>query len=167
MSLWSCQSCRTLQGFSGNMRCSCGGRLEFATVTSVTSHEWQPIETAPKDGRQLSSQLPLSKGPTRRQVQSRKTRADAAAIKAVRLLALERDGRCWFATNRQGSEWIHCMGLPELAHLPPRTRARTRGMAPEYRHNLSYVAILCTAHHARVDGRSGPRLVIPTPLESL
>jgi hypothetical protein len=113
-----------------------------------------------------TSNLALPKGPTRRQVKSRRSRADAAAIKAVRLLALERDGRCWFATNRQGSEWIHCLGLPELAHLPPRQRAHTRGMAPEYRHNLQYVAICCQHHHDRVDGRSGPRLVIPTPLES-
>jgi hypothetical protein len=110
--------------------------------------------------------LAFPKPPTRRQAKSRRSRADAAAIKAVRLLALERDGRCWFATNRQGSEWIHCMGLPELAHLPPRTRARTRGMAPDERHSLPYVAILCTHHHNRVDGRSGPRLVIPTPIAS-
>jgi hypothetical protein len=113
-----------------------------------------------------TSQLPYSKGPSQRQVKSRKTRADAAAIKAVRLLALERDGRCWFATHRQGSEWIHCMGLPELCHLPPRQRAHTRGMDPAYRHDIRYVAICCTHHHNRVDGRAQPRLVIPTPLES-
>jgi hypothetical protein len=135
-----------------------GGQAPATKETAMGSDGVMAMDT---------SQLALPKGPTQRQVKSRRSRADAAAIKAVRLLALERDGRCWFATNRQGSEWIHCLGLPELAHLPPRTRARTRGMDPAYRHDVRYVAMLCTAHHARVDGRSGPRLVIPTPLESL
>lgn len=104
------------------------------------------------------------KPPTARQLKSRRQRAEAAYIKTVREQAVERDGRCWFATHGPGHEWIHCAGVPQLAHLPPRTRAHTRGMPLEYRHALAYVAMLCRAHHDRVDGRSGPRLVIPTPV---
>ena len=100
--------------------------------------------------------LGFPKGPTRKQLKAKADRHEAAIIKLNRAICVERDGYCAAAQKQIPG----CDGPQEMAHLPPRTRAHTRNMPPEYRHDPSYVAILCARHHDMLDGRRHPRLVV-------
>ena len=110
----------------------------------------------------LSKPIAQPKGKTRKQLKARKDRHEAAVLKAVRADCVKRDGWCLFGLFVDLI--LECKGPSEWAHLPPKTRAQTRGRPPEERHQLAYTAMLCRAHHDRVDGRAYPRLTIETPL---
>lgn len=107
----------------------------------------------------LSKPIAQPKGRTRKSLKAKRDRDEAKVKRATRAACVERDGAC-----RLAGAW--CLGRSEMCHLPPRTRAATRNMPPEYRHDPNFVAMLCSWHHDRLDGRIGPSLVIKTPLES-
>lgn len=80
-----------------------------------------------------------------RTVKGRKKRAEAAQIRRVRAKCVERDGLCRLMGVGP------CFGVSEWAHLRPKTRAHTRGLPPEERHQTAYSAQMCTAHHYAYD----------------
>lgn len=98
-----------------------------------------------------------AKGPTARYRAKRK-RAEGPVIKAVRAACVERDGLCryWKDAFEACFVAVECSGPSEWAHLE--SRARTRNMAPELRHNTATSLMLCKHHHDRLDGRARPRL---------
>lgn len=96
----------------------------------------------------------LPKGPTRKTIKTRKKRAERAVISCVRAACVERDGYCRVAGHGP------CAGPSEWVHLPPRTRAQTRGMTPERRHSSAWTLMACRQHHNRIDGRQRPRLTV-------
>jgi hypothetical protein len=117
------------------------------------------------------SVLPLSKGKTRKQITAKKQRAEQTQIQAVRARCIERDGHCRvFRTMASAYEgWailaaLHqqrvgdvCDGPSAWAHLHARRRSKTRGMAPDVRHDTKYSLMLCAKHHAAYDAK---RLII-------
>ena len=103
----------------------------------------------------------------RARTKRRTARLEAAVVTAVRAACVERDGYCLFLRRidelgRAGwAGWPPgCSGPSEWAHLPPYTRAATRGMSPERRHSTQHTAMLCRTHHDHVDGRRRPTLTI-------
>ncbi len=83
-------------------------------------------------------------GPTARYRAKRK-RAENPFLAACRRHADLRDGLC------KVSVLGDCDGVSELMHLRPFTRAQTRGMAPEIRHQTAYTMNGCTKHHRAYD----------------
>lgn len=106
----------------------------------------------------------LPKPETRKRSKARKDRHEAAVIAKVRAADVERDGYCiflWRIEELGYAGWpLGCAGPSELAHLPPWTRAHTRGLPPEARHTTAHTAMLCRQHHAQLDGRQHPRIVV-------
>src|SRR3990167_11333634 len=75
-----------------------------------------------------------------------KPRRDAHAVIArVRAIVVERDGGC------RARHLGKCEGMLEWAHLHHVSRAKTRGMAPEVRHQMSGTLLLCAGHHDDYD----------------
>ena len=86
-------------------------------------------------------------------------------IAKVRADVFERDGYCklaaedtiWYAGD---SNIVKCEGPSHLVHIPPHTRAHTRGLPPEQRHNTQICLCGCRKHHDHIDGRQQPRIVV-------
>jgi len=85
------------------------------------------------------------KGKTRQQLKAAKDRAEMKVIKRVRAKCVVRDGFCRLMGIGP------CEGVSEWAHLRPKTRAHTRGLPPEERHQTAFSAQMCTAHHWAYD----------------
>ncbi len=96
-------------------------------------------------------------GPTAKARAKRKL-TDAKYAKLIRAVCVERDGYCRY--GGKAGDQIACAGPSEWAHLGDKTRAKTRGMAPEARHTTRDSLMLCKAHHDAYDGRRRPRLLI-------
>ena len=96
----------------------------------------------------------LPKGPSRATLKARKRRVETTVKQRVRAACVMRDGVCRVATDRAWDEEMPiaaCAGPSEWAHLRPRTRAHTRGMAPSKRHQRTWTLMLCRAHHRAYD----------------
>lgn len=76
---------------------------------------------------------------------AKRRRAEAPALKACRDNADRRDGSCKLSVLGG------CDGPSDLMHLRPFTRAQTRGMAPEIRHQVQYTMNGCRKHHRMYD----------------
>jgi hypothetical protein len=117
---------------------------------------------------QTGMTLAFPKSEPRRQTKARKDRHEAAVIKKVRAAVVERDGECrlWrdFISRWQNetvTTYIgFCFGPSQWTHLPPKTRAATRKMAPEQRHGTAWTIMACERHHDLLDGRQQPRIVV-------
>lgn len=100
----------------------------------------------------MATSIGFPKGKTRRQIKARKDRSEAAVIKKVRAEAEARDGFCIWMWSNEGP----CEGVSEMAHLDDYRRFQTRGQAPELRHQLQFVAMMCSRHHRLFDARKLP-----------
>lgn len=103
-----------------------------------------------------TSQLPLPKGRTRKQIKAKKDRAEATVKKSVRAACVKRDRYCrvglWTAGLKHPPVWLGtCAGPAEWAHLHSHRRAQTRGQAAEKRHTTAGSLCLCRFHHAEYD----------------
>ncbi len=96
------------------------------------------------------------KRPPRKKVKARRARVESKVAQAVRALCVLRDGDC----RLHGIGFGDCGGESEWAHLNEHRRFLTRGKAPEQRHTTEGSLMLCTTHHARLDGRERPRIEI-------
>lgn len=95
--------------------------------------------------------FPKPKKGGRAREKARDKRHEAAIIKEVRALVVERDTWCRFP--HEGSDWPTCQGASEWAHLNEHSRAKTRGLPARERHTTTGTCMLCTyAHHELVDG---------------
>lgn len=81
---------------------------------------------------------------TRKRLKGRKDRDEAKVKKAVRAECVTRDGYCLVQT-RVGIQ-DECKGRSVWSHLRGHRRSRTRGMAPEKRHDTRFTAMLCQRH---------------------
>ncbi len=95
--------------------------------------------------------------PSRQQAKGRKARAERTVKVDVRAACVVRDGSCRYAKDDPAHR---CQGPSEWAHLGDKTRARTRGQAPERRHTTAGSLMLCRWAHNRYDGRQRPPLGI-------
>lgn len=84
------------------------------------------------------------KGPTAK-YRAKRRRAENPFLAACRCHADMRDGPC------KVSVLGGCDGFSELMHLRPFTRAQTRGMAPEVRHQKAFTMNGCRRHHRAYD----------------
>jgi hypothetical protein len=91
--------------------------------------------------------LAIPKGPTRKQIKAKRGRTEAQVKRDVRADVFERDWDCRVV----GMAPAACDGPHEWAHLRPFTRAQTRNMAPEERHQTAYSARMCREHHRMYD----------------
>lgn len=99
--------------------------------------------------------LAYPKPVTRRTVQARKRRAEAAVIAKVRAACVERDGYCRFHRQAVNDWYVQggwykepgCEGPAEWAHLRGHRRSHTRGQAPGLRHTTTHSLMLCRRHH--------------------
>jgi hypothetical protein len=105
--------------------------------------------------------------PTKRKaIKARQDRHEAAVIKAVRAACVERDGYCRVRQSHHYDkilldlDLLECAGSSQFTHLPPKTRAATRNMAPEERHGTAWTIQACRRHHDMIDGRQRPRIVV-------
>ncbi len=107
---------------------------------------------------------PCPKGPTRKLLKGRKDRAEAKQEKAVRAHCVDRDascrqgafsmlGRCDVSSPDKGLCGCYCDGPSELAHMHARRRSKTRGMAPDIRHDTKFCLMLCRFHHQQYDAK--------------
>jgi len=102
---------------------------------------------------------PLAKPEPRRRVKARAQRAEAKQLKSVRAMCVERDGECRACLLTQNDHitfgaWLAPHGGPsELAHMHGRRRSKTRGMAPEIRHDTKHCLMLCRKHHQDYDAK--------------
>ena len=107
----------------------------------------------------------IPKGLRRQTLKGRKDRAEAKVKRDVRAQCFERDGPCRIASilaARAGdviqAELLKaCSGYGEWAHLHAKRRSKTRGMAPEQRHDSAHSLMLCRVHHQEYDAH---RLII-------
>lgn len=92
---------------------------------------------------------------SRKRIKAKKYRAEMKVEQSVRAACVERDGWCRIYRDFGPvcMEQKLCSGPSEWAHLEP--RARTRGMAPEQRHNTATSLMLCKKHHDDFDGKIG------------
>ena len=110
----------------------------------------------------------IPKPEPRKRSKARKDRQEAKVAKDVRAECVLRDGYC--AMQRiahlvvgscgESAVGVGCDGPSEWAHMHDRRRSKTRGQAPEIRHDPKYSLMLCQSHHAQYDGRQIPRLFI-------
>jgi hypothetical protein len=105
----------------------------------------------------LSKPIAQPKGPTRKQVKSRRVRNEKVIEQAVRAACVERDGYCRIC--RVTGERTN-LSDPEWCHLPPYTRAHTRGLPPHLRHSTKWTIMACKIHHDQIDGRMRPRIKV-------
>jgi hypothetical protein len=100
---------------------------------------------------------PLPKPVTRRRLKGRQARAEAQVKRKIRAVCVQRDGHCraggFNGLKDQRSElfWPNCSYQSEWAHLHSRRRSKTRGQAPEIRHDTRHSLMLCRFHHAEYD----------------
>jgi len=101
-----------------------------------------------------------------RRIRPRRTpKAERDRIAEVRKYCVQRDGECRIASDAwkdvQGDPlcvvFCGCDGPSEWAHMHTRRRSKTRGMAPEYRHDTAHSLMLCHTHHEDYDAK---RLII-------
>lgn len=91
----------------------------------------------------------------RKRQQRRRKAAESAVLKSVRLEVEARDGYCLIASRMVravGAALGSCAGPSQLAHLGQHRRCFTRGQAPERRHQVNWLAMMCARHHADYDG---------------
>lgn len=106
------------------------------------------------DGRRAEGEAVIGfpKGPTRKTLKGRKTRAEAKVKRSVRAACVERDGYCRMGSWAEGDVggWFTamCSGKSEWAHRAGHRRSQTRGQAPAVRHTTKHSLMLCTRHHA-------------------
>jgi len=81
---------------------------------------------------------------------AKRRRGDAAAVKALRMAVMERDGGC--RANHHRDLVGECEGRVAVAHWGDWRRFKTRGMAPEERHQTKGALALCRRHHQDYDG---------------
>ena len=87
---------------------------------------------------------------TRKSVKAKKDRVEALRIKLVRALVEARDGYCRVA--KDGGDWDDtCGGASQWCHFAEKKRARTRKMAPEFRHTTEHAFMACASHHEAYD----------------
>lgn len=115
-----------------------------------------------------TSQLPLSKGRTRKSLKAKKDRAEATMKTSVRAQVFQRDQGCrllagfeWYSQPYNGGPFVttftgpfqvhECVGDPEWAHMHVKRRSQTRGQAPEIRHTTKDSLMLCRFHHQEYD----------------
>jgi hypothetical protein len=89
------------------------------------------------------------KGPTARSRAKRKA-AESPVIKVVREQCERRDGYCRIA-KAPAAIVGECSGPSEWAHEGEKKRARTRGQAPEVRHDRRHSFMACQRHHRLYD----------------
>lgn len=106
-------------------------------------------------------------GPTAK-ARAKRRRAEDKVEKAVRAACVVRDGDCRICHWERNIEDWHEAGVPypdgvdwergesQWSHLE--SRARTRNMRPDLRHNTKTSVMLCKFHHDRLDGRARPRI---------
>lgn len=90
----------------------------------------------------------------RKRQQRRRKAAESAVLKSVRLEVEARDGYCLIASRMVravGAALGSCAGPSQLAHLEQHRRCFTRGQAPERRHQVNWLAMMCARHHADYD----------------
>jgi len=92
--------------------------------------------------------------PKRKVSAATKRRREQRILTRVRNLVQDRDGHCRF--GRWGQDVFAgvfglCDGVSELAHLGDSRRFKTRGQAPEIRHQTAGALMLCTRHHRMLD----------------
>lgn len=104
------------------------------------------------------------KPPKRKTLKGRKLRAESKVTQQVRAACVARDGDCRLTAWLQLSD-MHvgnmladalgrsCGGESEWAHMHSRRRSKTRGMAPEVRHDTQHSLMLCTFHHGEYDAK--------------
>jgi len=81
-------------------------------------------------------------------VRARKKRLEAKALQKARAECVSRDFYCRVsAATFLGP----CSGPSEFAHLPSHRRSKTRGQAPEDRHDSRYAMMACKLHHVLLD----------------
>ncbi len=107
-----------------------------------------------RDLRRYKVKARLSIGPLRSTVNRQAEKAEKAVIKTVRAACVLRDGYCRaqkFADTSWSAPLVvgPCSGPSEWAHLL--TRAQTRNMAPEVRHQTAWSMMLCRQHHHDLD----------------
>jgi hypothetical protein len=78
--------------------------------------------------------------------------SEAAVVKQVRPVVVERDGYCRVAQNRTLGFLGACAGVSEWAHIGEHRRCFTRKMEPEVRHTSAGTAMFCSGHHHAYDG---------------
>lgn len=80
----------------------------------------------------------------RRILKARAKRAESALVPLVREQCVDRDGYCRLAgVARFGP----CSGPSQWAHHHEKSRAKTRNMAPEERHDRRWTFMMCQGHH--------------------
>lgn len=110
-----------------------------------------------KLAREKRVQLAFPKGPTRKTMKGRKTRAEALVKRLTRALCVVRDGDCRVFNFKGGADRLDlalrsdCSGQSQWAHFGAHKRARTRGMAPLQRHTTAGSLMLCARHHRQYD----------------
>lgn len=99
---------------------------------------------------------PIPKPPRRKAVKARKTRAEQTVARNVRAACVKRDGHCRIMFDEYHTVWVlamDCRGPSEWAHMHARRRSKTRGMAPEVRHDTTHSLMLCKYHHELYDAK--------------
>ena len=102
----------------------------------------------------------IPKPEPRARTKARKRQQERAVIDAVRRQVALEDGYCRFSAYQDICG--PCSGASEWCHVFGYERWRTRGMAPGARHVPEGTLMACTAHHAAIDGRAYPRLMLET-----
>lgn len=91
---------------------------------------------------------------SRKRLKGRKDRAERKVKKSVRAQCVARDGFCRLARPwREPLGVGGCNGKSEWAHLEEQRRFKTRGQAPDQRHNTANSMMLCSVHHRLYDAR--------------
>lgn len=102
----------------------------------------------------------IPKPEPRKRIKARAKRAEGKVKGSVRAQCVERDGYCRFVQVQ--TVLGKCDGPSEWAHALQ--RFRTRGMAPEARHQTATSMILCQAHHFALDKGTGADRLKVNPL---
>lgn len=90
-----------------------------------------------------------TKGPVARSRARRKAK-EAPVIKTVRKQCVRRDGHCRIA-KAPVAVVGECAGESQWAHFGEKKRAKTRGQAPEQRHDRQHTFMGCERHHGLYD----------------
>ena len=118
-------------------------------MTHLFPKRWDgPMFKNPR-ARKAKAQKPIKRTPIKSTKKTASRRRDEAkVIKVVRAADVIRDGYC----RRRRDDSMHtCLGASEWCHLRPFTRAQTKRMAPEIRHQTAYTMMLCTETHFDYD----------------
>jgi hypothetical protein len=100
----------------------------------------------------------IPKQPPRKKARDRERRQETALLKEVHREVSDRDGYCrlyWIDAIERRKVWDlfgECRGRSELAHYnETHRRSKTRGRAPEDRHDAAHALKLCERHHDDYD----------------